>query len=48
MSKIVKNGYFVKFSALMDEQVCLALFDHANKLNITPDSLLEQLVSAVF
>jgi hypothetical protein len=45
---IQKNGYFVKFSALIDEQVCLALFDHANKLSITPDSLLEQLIEAVF
>lgn len=43
---INKNGYFVKFSAHIDEQVCLALFDYANKLNITPDLALEELVEA--
>ena len=45
---IKKQGYFVKFSAHIDERVCLALFDYANKLNITPDLAVEQLIEKAY
>ena len=44
---IKKSGYFVTFSALVDENVWLALSNYANKLSLTPDDLVEQLIEAV-
>ena len=41
---IQKSGYFITFSALVDENVWLALSDYANERNVTPDHLLEQLI----
>lgn len=45
---IQKSGYYITFSALVDEAVWLALNDYANERNITPDYALEQLVEDVY
>jgi hypothetical protein len=41
---VERSGYFITFSALVDENYWLALTDYANERNITPDHAVEQLI----